>query len=137
MRINGLAQSISCFPYLLLRCFPYTGALDGGSLCRMSNLRNVHVPCHYFCYFHVHFKLAQCRMSILRNSNKSLLKGFRFSVTYKPYRLYYINWITWVCLVAKLCKGYYHFNALFSVTLQVCHCVPELKAIILVNTPPN
>ena len=37
------------------------GALDGGAQCRMSNLRNPHVPCHHFCYFHVDFKMAPCQ----------------------------------------------------------------------------
>ena len=34
----------------------------------MSNLRNSRVPCHYFYYFHVDFKMCPCCMSILRNS---------------------------------------------------------------------
>ena len=34
----------------------------------MSNLRNLHVPCPHFYYFHVDFKMGPCRMSILRNS---------------------------------------------------------------------
>ena len=32
------------------------GALDGGPQCRMSNLRNGHVNCHYFSNVHVDFK---------------------------------------------------------------------------------
>ena len=39
----------------------------GGSLCRMSILRNGYVPCHYFYNFHVDFKIVPCRMSMLRN----------------------------------------------------------------------
>ena len=46
----------------------HVGPLTGGPQCRMSNLRNPHVPFHYFCYFHVNFKMGPCRMSILRNS---------------------------------------------------------------------
>ena len=45
------------------------GLLTGGPQCGMSNLRNPHVPCHYFfCYFHVDFKMGPYRMSILRNN---------------------------------------------------------------------
>ena len=36
------------------------GPLTGGAQCRTSNLRNPHVPCHYFCYFDVYFKMAPC-----------------------------------------------------------------------------
>ena len=44
------------------------GFLDGGPQCRMSDLRNPHVPCHYICYFHVDLKMSPCHMSILRNN---------------------------------------------------------------------
>ena len=44
------------------------GPLTGGPQCRMSNLRNGHVNCHYFSHFHVDLKKLLCRMSILRNS---------------------------------------------------------------------
>ena len=43
------------------------GALDGGSQCRMSNLRNGNVSCRYFCNFHVDFEIAKCHLSNLRN----------------------------------------------------------------------
>ena len=43
------------------------GPLTGGPQCRMSILRNGHVPCHYFVFnFHVGFKMVTCTMSILR-----------------------------------------------------------------------
>ena len=32
--------------------------------CRLSILRNGHVPCHYFYNFHADSKMAPCRMSI-------------------------------------------------------------------------
>ena len=31
-----------------------SGAIDRGSLCRMSNLRNGNVPCPYFTYRSIH-----------------------------------------------------------------------------------
>ena len=34
------------------------GALDGGSQCCMSILRNYHVPCHYSLNCHADFKTA-------------------------------------------------------------------------------
>ena len=34
----------------------YMGPLTGGPQCRMSNLRNVNVPCHYLWIIHVVFK---------------------------------------------------------------------------------
>ena len=34
------------------------GPLTGGPQCRMSNLRNGYVPCHYFLNFHVDFKMV-------------------------------------------------------------------------------
>ena len=34
------------------------GPLTGGPQCRMSNLRNDNVPCHYFCNVHVNFKIV-------------------------------------------------------------------------------
>ena len=43
-------------------------ALDGGPQCRLSILRNAHVPCNYFFNFHVDFKKALCRMSKLINT---------------------------------------------------------------------
>ena len=39
------------------------GALEGGPPCRMSILRNGHVPCHEFGKFEVNFKIDECRMS--------------------------------------------------------------------------
>ena len=45
------------------------GALDGGSQCRLSILRNGNVPCRYFQNFPVDFKIVQCCLSILRNDN--------------------------------------------------------------------
>ena len=33
----------------------------------MSNLRNLHVPCYYFDYVHVDFRMRPWRMAILRN----------------------------------------------------------------------
>ena len=39
------------------------GALAGGPQCRMSIVRNAHVPFRYFCNFHVNFKKVPCRMS--------------------------------------------------------------------------
>ena len=46
---------------------PLTGWGGGGPQCRMSNLRNGYVNCHYFSNFHVDFKMLSCRMSNLRN----------------------------------------------------------------------
>ena len=39
---------------------PYAqvGPLTGGPQCRMSNLRNGYVPCHYFKNVHVDFKMV-------------------------------------------------------------------------------
>ena len=45
------------------------GPLTGGPQCRMSNLINPHVPCHFCCCFHVHLKIVPCRMLILRNGH--------------------------------------------------------------------
>ena len=43
------------------------GHLTGGPQCRLSNLRNGYVNCHYFSNFHVDFKMVSCRMSNLMN----------------------------------------------------------------------
>ena len=48
---------------------PCLGPLTGGPQCRMSILRNGHVPCHYFYNFHVEFEMVPCHMSILRNTH--------------------------------------------------------------------
>ena len=45
----------------------YKGPLAGGPQCRMSNLRNDYVNCHYSSNFHVDFKMVSCRMSNLMN----------------------------------------------------------------------
>ena len=42
------------------------GPLTGGPQCHMSILRNGNVPCSYIHNFHVDFKIAKCRLSILR-----------------------------------------------------------------------
>ena len=39
-----------------------------GSPMSLVEFKKSHVPCHYFSYFHVDFKMGPCRMSILRNS---------------------------------------------------------------------
>ena len=39
----------------------------GGPQCRLSILRNDHVPCHYFCNVHGDFKKVLCRMSNLKD----------------------------------------------------------------------
>ena len=44
------------------------GPLKGGPQCRMSILRNGHVPCHYFHNFNVDLKIVPCHISILRNT---------------------------------------------------------------------
>ena len=44
------------------------GALDGGSPMSHVDIRNDHVPCHYFCNFNVDLKMVQCDMSILGNT---------------------------------------------------------------------
>ena len=45
------------------------GPLMGGPQCRLSILRNVNVPCHYFLNVPVDFKMPQYHLSILRNGN--------------------------------------------------------------------
>ena len=40
----------------------------GGPQCRLSILRNAHVPCHYFCNVHVDFKKVSFCLSNLRNT---------------------------------------------------------------------
>ena len=37
-------------------------ALDGGPQCRMSNLRNYYINCHFSSNFHVYFKMVSCHM---------------------------------------------------------------------------
>ena len=44
---------------------PHEEVLDGRSSCRLSNLRNPLVPCHYHYNFPVDLKKSQCRMSII------------------------------------------------------------------------
>ena len=53
----------------ILTTWPILGPLIGAPQCRLSILRNGNVPCHYFLYFPVDFKIVQCHLSILRNSN--------------------------------------------------------------------
>ena len=49
--------------------YPYPGALDGGSPCRVSILRNANVACLLFISMsHVELKKCPCHMSNLRNS---------------------------------------------------------------------
>ena len=43
-------------------------ALDGGSPCRLSILRNHHVPCVYFVSLNVNYKIALGPESILRHN---------------------------------------------------------------------
>ena len=52
------------------------GPLTGGPQCRMSILRNGHVPCYYFYNFHVDFKMVACPMSILRTTHVMSLIQF-------------------------------------------------------------
>ena len=44
------------------------GPLMGGPQCRLSILRNAHVPCYYFCKVHVDSKKVSCRISNLRKN---------------------------------------------------------------------
>ena len=44
------------------------GTIGGGLKCRMSSLRNGHVHWHYFCNFHIEFKMVPCHRLILRNT---------------------------------------------------------------------
>ena len=49
------------------------GALDGGSPCRVSILRNANVECRLFIPMsHVEFKKLPCRMSNLRNGPRAI-----------------------------------------------------------------
>ena len=43
-------------------------ALDGGSPCRMSNLRNVNVPCYLTGHVPCRSKMFSCHLSNLRNT---------------------------------------------------------------------
>ena len=58
------------------------GPLTGGPQCRMSNLRNANVPCHYLCIIHVDYKIDWCRMSNLRNENVMSLAFFPMSIVF-------------------------------------------------------
>ena len=46
----------------------------------MSNLRNANVPCCYLCIIHGDFKIAQYRMSNLRNGHVMSLIIFPVSI---------------------------------------------------------
>ena len=47
---------------------PLCGALDWGSPCHMSNLRNVNVPCHLNGHVPCRLSDQDCRLSNLRNT---------------------------------------------------------------------
>ena len=49
---------------------PMWGPLMGGPQCRLSILRKVNVPCHYFLFLSVNFKRVQCHLSNLRIDNR-------------------------------------------------------------------
>ena len=69
--------------YLLGNCFCLCRALDGGSPCGLSILRNGNVTCHYFRNLSVNFKIAQCHLSILRNRNVPCRYFINFPVDFK------------------------------------------------------
>ena len=69
------------------------GALDGGPLCRMSNLRNGNVPCPYFCIIHVDFKIVSCLMSNLRDGPCHVSNIFPMSICFMSH----VDFKKWPC----------------------------------------
>ena len=53
----------------------------GGPQCRMSNLRNGYVNCHYFSNFHIDFKMVPCQIRIKEMAHVMSIISFLMSIT--------------------------------------------------------
>ena len=52
------------------------GPLTAGTQCRTTNLRNGHVPCCYFCNFHVGLEIVLYCMSNVKNGQCHVIDIF-------------------------------------------------------------